>query len=81
MNGLKELMLKMEKMVQHSQSQKKLVDEETLNTMTLQVKFLFENFRNFVNTTEYSTIRRRRRRVNDNAYEKSKELNTSIDYS
>ena len=41
-------MLKMEKMVQHSQSQKKLVDEETLNTMTLQVKFLFENFRNFV---------------------------------
>jgi hypothetical protein len=34
-------MLRIEKMVQHSQSQKKLVDEETLNTMTIQVNLFY----------------------------------------
>ncbi len=32
----------MEKLVEHSQKQKKLVDDETLNTMTIQVKALLK---------------------------------------
>ena len=31
-------MLKIEKLVDHAQKQKKLVDDETLNTITIQVK-------------------------------------------
>ena len=38
---IKDLVLRIEKYVDQCQKQKKLVDEETLNTMTLQVDFLY----------------------------------------
>lgn len=55
---IKELVLKIEKLVDHSQKQKKMVDDETLNTMTIQVNLLQILFFLFVLSTITLSLRK-----------------------